>query len=1205
MADPTFDPSKPFSVQDAVAPNVTPTTAATAPQTAPTPQPDDPNSPVRVVYNDKGEVQEIRGNPNYQGRSQGERFRDSYQDSAQNGFGGFIARKILGDGWDGGLLGGTTDRDLMSGFDRPEWIAKMRKQITDSKGTAPTDDDSLGRLYDDQLARARETHRGVIAGAQRDLRMKGQMKEQQDPSSWYNPAWLGGTLLGSAGPEDVVAPGIGKFAKLGKFAPTASRMVGAAVVNAGADAFYQGMDINDGVTNTYSPGRTLFAGLTGAGFQGGLEAAAAGGSKLWKLFRSRTRGIGVDGKALEGIELPEGMAITAMPDGNARVTNRDGSEFTLPANYFDNEGKWMVPVITELNGQGADFRITFNKGNKPVIVQMDRGAIEPFLPDNLKGEAANYSRVYDGDETFLVNNARTSDVRVGDEAAPAPEPEVGPEIVVTGTRRKKGKATKAETDAPVVAPEEAVAPAPTQPATTTAFEGEAPAFLNERVGAPEELPPVAPAEPAAAVTPEPVAPKPDEAPAPDAAPEFEGDVVTRLTAAINDAGKLSKEQGILTGQSRSEKIRAMAAARNGTSGEAGFNAELGTLKGEAPKVQYEGVRGQFKPEEIDGLFDSIRDNPKLSLFDSVNARTGLRKLLDGTVPNKSEIELLSKVFPPDFIKAALKHRSTTSKIADFAGNALNLPRSLMSTADLSAPLRQGIFLVGRKEFYKAVPTMFREFKDAFVKNDSVPVADRGANWQSSGSMLVDEIQARPTYELMERAGLAISKPHSYDLSAREEQFMSQWAERVPGNNVASKAYNTTMGRVVRASGAAYSGFLNKLRADTFDDLLRKSEAAGIDFKQNPKALKDIASYVNAATGRGSLGSLNQAAPVLSGLFFSPRLMASRIQMMSPHFYLNPNVSPVVRREATKSLLAFGAITATILSLAKAGGADVEDNPRSSDFGKIKVGNTRYDIFGGFQQYAVLATRLATNETKTLKGDVRTLGEGYGSRTRLGVAGDFLANKASPVAGYVRDYLKGSDPVGKPFDARGDAMQLFMPLFLQDLQSAYESEGVTGAAKTLPGIFGVGVQTYGDNTKFDPKAPATEEALPAGADISGPTPEAAPTVEFNPNADFETTTTGNLGAGDVLKSMGLEVTDEGVRSEQDQRRYYTTTNGAAKPGTSSHEFGDAVDVRVPKGVKPSDIVAELQAKGYKGVTIITKRHGTGPHWHIQWTSAPAE
>lgn len=491
----------------------------------------------------------------------------------------------------------------------------------------------------------------------------------------------------------------------------------------------------------------------------------------------------------------------------------------------------------------------------------------------------------------------------------------------------------------------------------------------------------------------------------------------------------------------------------------------------------------------------------------------------------------------------------------------------MSTLDLSAPLRQGVFLTGRREFYSAFASMFKQF---------------GSERAFRGVM--DDIRARETYPLMEESGLSLTNL-GHDLSQREEAFMSQWAERIP-----------VYGRAVRASERGFSGFLNKLRADTFDDLVRRSTAAGVDFQANPKALSDIASFVNAATGRGNLGALNSSAPLLNGLLFSPRLIASRVTLLNPAYYAQ--LSPVVRQEAIKSLLTFGTLATSVLTMFKMGGADVETDPRSSDFGKIKIGNTRYDILGGFSQYVTLGARLATNETVTLKGEEQTLGEGYGSRTRLDVAANFLANKASPVAGYVRDYLRGADPVGTPFNAGRDAVELFIPLFLQDAAKVYEEGGVEALPRIAPGLFGVGVGTYGDKPKFDPNQEFTQEVAAEPAPV--PEPEDVPA--FDHNQPFDTTTSANLEAADILTNMGFQITDDGVRSQEEQANYYNNTQGAAAPGTSPHESGNAVDIRVPQGVRPSDIVAELTARGFRGVTIITRRHGTGPHWHIQWESA---
>lgn len=657
------------------------------------------------------------------------------------------------------------------------------------------------------------------------------------------------------------------------------------------------------------------------------------------------------------------------------------------------------------------------------------------------------------------------------------------------------------------------------------------------------------------------------------------DIVTRLTSAIETAGKLNKQQKGLQSAARAEKLRKVIAAQKGTKGEAGFKAELGALKGELPKVDFEEVRGQFTQEEVDGLFEGIKSNERLSTFDKINARTGLAKLLDGAVPSTSEIDLLSKSFPPSFIKAALKHRSGSVKLRDAAGNFLNLPRSLMSSVDLSAPFRQGVFLVGRKEFWKSIGPMFKQF---------------GSEKAFQGVM--DSIKMRPTYKLMEESGLSLSDLGG-DLTKREEDFVSQWAENIP-----------LVGKAVRASERGYTGFLNKVRADTFDSIVQLSKKAGIDFDADPKALNDIASFVNNATGRGNLGSLSQAGPILNGLFFSPRLIASRVTLLNPVYYAQ--LSPVVRKEAIKSLLTFGTLATTILGLASAGGADVETDPRSADFAKIKTGDTRYDILGGFQQYIRLGAQLSTNEKKTLKGDIQELGAKYGSDTRLDVLLNFLINKESPVASYVTDYLRGKNAIGEPFDADQDALKRFIPLFFQDLYAAMEEEGAEGVVKTLPAAFGVGVQTYKEDAGFDPAQPSQVETAPPAVSIFENQPE--PTFDpaqdfeveapaFNPDQSFEESTDANLNAVSVAEDLGLEVTDSGVRSKVEQEKYYRNSNGVAVPGTSRHEKGNALDVRPSEDISPEEIVAEMEAQGYVGVTIVTKKHGTGPHWHIQWES----
>jgi len=529
----------------------------------------------------------------------------------------------------------------------------------------------------------------------------------------------------------------------------------------------------------------------------------------------------------------------------------------------------------------------------------------------------------------------------------------------------------------------------------------------------------------------------EEAPVLDHAepdPPVTEETISRLTESLKKAGKATDEQKALNTQTRKERFQAVGKARHATSGEAGLAAEMAQLKGEFPKVVREPVRQDFSQEEIDGLFDAVKKNPTLSWGESIRARVGLYKLLDGLPISANEISLLGRVFPKDFVKAAMKHRSTKGKIGDIIGNTLNLPRSLMSSFDLSAPFRQAWFLSTKKEFWKAIPGMFRQ---AFSENTFEDV--------------MKEIRLRPNYGRMESSGLSFSDL-SGDIHAREEAFISNYAEKIPG-----------VGKIVRGSERGFTGFLNKVRADVFDDLAAKAKAAGHDI-DNPNFLKDLSGFINNATGRGSLGKFSQAGPFLNGLFFSPRLISSRLSLLNPVYYAT--LDPFVRKEAIKQLMATSALSVSGLTLAAAGGLNVEADPRSTDFGKIRDGDTRYDVLGGFGQYITLFARLATNQQKNSKGEVDELGKGFGAPTRLDILGRFATGKASPIAGYTASYLRGKDPTGKEFEAGPQARDLFIPLFLQDVRDVMADEGPEGLKKAIPSFFGIGVSAYNNAPAFD-------------------------------------------------------------------------------------------------------------------------------------------
>ena len=507
-------------------------------------------------------------------------------------------------------------------------------------------------------------------------------------------------------------------------------------------------------------------------------------------------------------------------------------------------------------------------------------------------------------------------------------------------------------------------------------------------------------------------------------------VITKLTSALREAGPIRAEQEALFTAERARRAARAAAIGEKVPGEKGFFAQLGQLKGPLPKAQFEAVRSKFNQPEIDSLFDAI-EQTQLLPFEKISAKGGLANLFDGSVPTKGEISLLREVFPEELINQILAKRPLSTRIWEKLGQVFNIPRTMLASVDLSAPFRQGIYMIGRpKQFVSAFKDMF---KFAFSER-----AYQGLN---------EGIRARPTYPLMRKAQLSITELGS-QLSTREERIMSSLPESFP-----------LIGRVIRASNRAYTGFLNKLRADVFDDIIRKTSIVGKELTN--QELTDLGRFINAGTGRGNLPSiLKGTAPALNAAFFSPRLLASRINLLNPHFYIS--LSPVVRKEALRTLFATSGILGSILAIAKfSGQVEVGADPRSADFGKIKIGNTRYDVLGGFQQYIKLAAQLISGEiVSSTSGRTITLGEGYRPLTRREIAFRFFESKESPIASFVTAWLQGETAIGREFDMPAEVINRFIPMVIQDMYDISQERGAEGILMGIPAIFGVGAQTYG-------------------------------------------------------------------------------------------------------------------------------------------------
>jgi hypothetical protein len=538
-------------------------------------------------------------------------------------------------------------------------------------------------------------------------------------------------------------------------------------------------------------------------------------------------------------------------------------------------------------------------------------------------------------------------------------------------------------------------------------------------------------------------------------------VVDKLADAITQTKPIRQDFADMLTKERARRlaaIRKIRAADGGEGGEAGFYKELHALKGSMGKPKFESIRHWFDQKEIEHMMNMVNKSD-LDIYQSIKAKTALKKLLGedyGEVPNASELKELQKVLPLEgsIWKQLLENEEGTMHLPEGAmkvSDVMNFSRTMRSSFDLSAPFRQGVFMVGSKSFWKNIPEMVKMFGN-----------------QKYYEQEMRRIRLDPDYEMAKEAKLALIDHTNPQISEHEEAFMSRLATKIPG---------------VKMSERAYTGFLNKLRFDTFKSYMDLARKGGIPLE--PKRIADMGRFINSATGRGDLGKYgNMAAPFLSGGLFSPRLMASRINLLMPIYYIR--LDPFVRRQAMKSLMSFTLIAATTLGLLKAGGAKVDTDWRhpGPDFGKAVIGDTHIDALGGFQQYIRFGLELITGMQKSQNGTVKEINKenaGPFDPTYASVAGHFLRSKLAPVPSVIADYANDKkDFLGRPMTVSNEVQNLFVPMALQDLHDAYKSYGVGGAAAVaVPDILGVGVNTY------SPKPPKGKSNFGFGKDFKDP------------------------------------------------------------------------------------------------------------------------
>jgi hypothetical protein len=491
---------------------------------------------------------------------------------------------------------------------------------------------------------------------------------------------------------------------------------------------------------------------------------------------------------------------------------------------------------------------------------------------------------------------------------------------------------------------------------------------------------------------------------------------------------------------RTRRWKASIEAKEGKRGQEAFLAAKKPLKGVMAETMFglpEGMESMVQAD-IDAMFDQLAtNNPDHDMY--MRKGNALLKVLAGKIPQPKEIELLGQEYGADFA-AAIPRTQDSSKYEKFL-SLMGMPKAIVASFDLSALLRQGwMLLPGHPvQWGKAFSTMMKT---------AIPL--KGEAWAES---IEQQQQIGKFVELRKKSKLYQAPLFSKDaLGEREEAFMTKLAQKVPG---------------IKWSERTYVTFLNQLRINVFDSMAQQWEGTG----KTTRDYEVLAKFINHTTGRGDLGKLSGLTPELNAIFFSPRFMTSRAQVWGDPF--SRGISKETRALIVSDLLLWVGTGMMMLTLMDLGGAEVEKDPRSSDFGKGKFGNTRFDIGAGHQQLFRYTAQMITGQRKaTTTGRID-------DQNQLDTFKKYFAFKTSPMAGFAFDVLRKKSLFGEDISLDTESVKRQMynrltPMFIRDVYESIEDQGLGG---TTPFVIvgaglGVGVQTY-EPKRRGPKRPSLQ------------------------------------------------------------------------------------------------------------------------------------
>jgi len=445
------------------------------------------------------------------------------------------------------------------------------------------------------------------------------------------------------------------------------------------------------------------------------------------------------------------------------------------------------------------------------------------------------------------------------------------------------------------------------------------------------------------------------------------------------------------------------------------------------EIRYQNIMERVQTARAE-LQHSIREGHTVRRPDPKNVKNAKRELKEIRDLMKTEDEIkrtaetIEKIKNDDFTEADIpaprKFRIISSELAESRAklrvqkNQINeyvkslqplgkaeiafgviggIPRALQASFDISNLGRQSIlFTAGHP---------IKSLTDLNVK------ALGAMTSEVSAEALQMTLEMDPAYDLAEASGL-VQEAVDGPISKRTEDLSNRLLERTP---ILKKVMPG-----IKASGRHFVAFGNQVRFEYFKAMIATNP------DMTPQQMARGAEIINILTGVpkriGPTKQLSVSGPALGILGYAPRFAWSRVY--TPAVVAEALINPATRKWMAKEVGRTSATIVVLLSIAVMLGYEVEDDPESTFFGRVRIGNTWVDISGGliptFHKMVMLPFLIAMNDAKRPSGEsVRELRSNYlKSKDVYDPYFDWLKYKTGPSISGPATLITGRNVLGQ-------------------------------------------------------------------------------------------------------------------------------------------------------------------------------------------------